>query len=153
MHYSIRHSTTSLQPYFLGSGKVDPRSTEKEETVWRYRTTDPAVFGKMVEEIMDVPEYEITGENVRKEFDPICATPLKPEKLTAIVRYYSGRKDIRDRILRDVGEFSKNPSNVSFYRLYQVPDCSLGFTTKDFDEYAPSESSETIEVSVGADFE
>ena len=151
MYYSIRHSTTSLQPYYLGPGNASPRSTEKEETVVKYRTTDVAVFRKMVDGMMDVPDYELTEENLRKEYDSFREVPLKPEKLRIVLRYYSGRKEIRDRILRDVEEFSKNPSNVSFYRLYQVPDGSLGFSMDDPDEYAPLEGSETVEVSVGLD--
>lgn len=147
MRYVIRHECRFLQPYYLDPGKSDPESTFEEDNVSFCRTKDPETFRRMLEEILDVPEYDFTEENFRKEFSANRDVPLQEETFGRIFRFYSGRKAIRDAVLNDLEAFMKSGGR-HFYRIYRVPPESVSFSMEPEDEYSPYAESETIDVSL-----
>ena len=150
MRYVIRYECRFLQPHYLGPGKADPESTSEEDNVNFYRTRNPETFRRMLEEILDVPEYDLTEENFRKEFSPNPNVPLPEETFGRIFRFYSGRKAIRDAILNDIKAFGESGGR-HFYRMYRVPPESVSFSMEPKDEYAPYTESETIDVTLEAE--
>lgn len=149
MRYTIRHEFRFIEPFFLGDGKSDPESTTEEDCVRFHRTKDPEIFRKMLLEIADIPEYDLTEENVRKEFSYARELPLKGEVVDRIIRFYSGRKAVFDKIIADIGKFSESGGSY-FYRIYRYPEESLGFSTEDKCEYAPFANSETVDITLEA---
>ena len=153
MHYGITHSYKLTEPYYLGPGKANPRSVCSQENVHLYSTCDEDTFRKMINDITDSPEYEITEENLTREFWTNREGDIPKKTLDNIIKYYLGRKAVRDGILEFVKKFKESPEHSSAYKKYEFPRDTLGFSMEEPDEYEPVSREEFVEVALEMDHE
>lgn len=151
MHYGITHSYKLTEPYYLGPGKANPRSVCSQENVQLYSTCDEDTFRKMINDITDSPEYEITEENLKREFWANREGDIPKKTLDNIVKYYSGRKAVKDGVLEFVEKFKNSSKSSTAYKKYEFP--TPGFSMDEPDEYEPIFQEEFMEITLEMDHE
>jgi len=120
MNISIKlHNDRNTPYYYSGDSKVC-RHVENEE----WTTDDRELAVKIIRDMMDVPESELTLEQVRADFsDRTC--DVSEEQLVSIQNYYNGRFAMYNRILDEIENCCEN--RISRYDIpYEYNHFSTG---------------------------
>lgn len=85
--YVITYYNKWKRPYYYSEDDRICVSTESSQ----YETTDKDLALHIAKDFLDVPEAEMTLDEVRKEFEDHRIGEIPEEKLVAIQNYYNGR--------------------------------------------------------------
>lgn len=125
MKYTVKTFNDWTHPYFFNEG--DKRLIREKET--NEQETDSADLAvAMVKDWLDVPDADITPEDVRREFDS-DRRRIDDEYVEQIMNYYNGRRSIFLRFKEDFA--GMRSGNVL---KYQIPYELNHFETEPADE-------------------
>lgn len=102
MTFSIKRRGTWRNPYWRAEEVKNDRKI-LSRTADEYEDLDEGLFEEILREELDVPDYEPTEENVLKELGYAKrGAEMKPECLRQVTEYYRWRRDLFERIKRQV---------------------------------------------------
>jgi len=111
MNISIRLHNDRNTPYYYSGDSKTCRHVENEEWI----TDDRDMAVKIVRDMLDVPESELTLEQVKEDFsDRTCNA--SEEQIVAIRNYYNGRFAMYNRILDEIENCCENKTS-----RYDIP--------------------------------
>lgn len=87
IRYVITYHNKWKRPYYYSEDNRICTSTE----TFSYETDDKDLALRIAKDFLDVPEAEMTLDEVRKEFEDHKIGEIPEEKLVAIQNYYNGR--------------------------------------------------------------
>ena len=98
MTYGIKRYGAWRTPYWRADEVKDSREITSK-TSDEYADLDETLFKAVLKEELDVPDYEITEENIKREFGyEENGSEIKAECMKRIVEYYKWRKALFERI-------------------------------------------------------
>jgi len=127
MKYTITLHNTWKRPYFY-SDSINESCVNTE--ISEYETTNLDLCKTIVKDFLDVPESELTLEEIRKQFEDPRYGILPEKKLTSIQDYYNGRLAMYNSIMKDLNLLEDGKEDVL---LYDIPYKYNHFTVEDDD--------------------
>lgn len=146
MKYIVNHITETLEPYYFGPGKSDPTQTFRSEIRDTYAISSEETFEKLISDITDFCDFDLTEENIEKWWGA-PEGKISKEKFERISSYYRGRNSLKERILSETDSFRKGTGKI-FTGTYDVPEESRCLVLEDNKEYEPMISKESIWVTM-----
>ena len=92
--YVITYYNKWKRPYYYSEDDRICVNTESSQ----YETTDKDLALRIAKDFLDVPEAEMTLDEVRKEFEDHRCGEIPEEKLVAIQNYYNGRLALYEHV-------------------------------------------------------
>lgn len=125
MKYTITLHNKWNRPYFYVDND-DRKCVNVEHS--SYETTDKELAKHIVKDFLDVPETEMTLEEIRKQFEDPRYCILTEEKLVSIQNYYNGRLGMYNTIIEVLSNLK---DDVEFSERYDIPYEYNHFTVED----------------------
>jgi hypothetical protein len=137
MKYTITLYNKFNRPYIYNDSSTTCISIDSTS----YETTDLKLCKTIIKDFLDVPEAELSLDEVKKQFDDPRYN-ISEEKLVAIQNYYNGRLALFKTIMFEIDDL-----NNGIY-TYDIPYEYNHFVIEDDEEYKEKQINAYIELKV-----
>ena len=110
MKYTITLKSKWNRPYFYSGDNKKCINTEYSS----YQTDDIEQCRQIVHDLLDVPEAEMSLEEVKYQFEDPQYDILSEEKLVSIQSYYNGRLGLYHTLMRELNDLDNTQDKQEF---------------------------------------